>query len=113
MDSERHKALTGVDNKLVLQNAERIAMKGIPLIIRVPLIPEYNDSKENIRELANFATTLGVRKIDLLPYHKLGVSKYERLGMKYALARTESFQKEQVEAIKRDLESHGFDVATV
>jgi len=113
MDSNEHMKLTGVDNKLILQNAERIVRKGIPLIIRVPLIPEYNDSKGNMRDLAKFATKLGVRKIDLIPYHELGVGKYERLGMKYTFTDTKPLQKDHVNTIKGDLESYGIEVTVV
>jgi glycyl-radical enzyme activating protein len=113
MDSNQHIKLTGVDNKIILQNAERIAGKGIPLIIRVPLIPGYNDSKENLQELAKFATRLGVHKIDLIPYHELGVSKYERLGMNYIMAGTKALHKDEVDPIKRGLESYGLEVTIV
>lgn len=113
MDSKQHMELTGVDNKLILENAERIVKKGVPLIIRVPLIPEYNDSKENMQTLAKFATDLGVHKIDIIPYHKLGVSKYERLGMKHVMADIKPLQKDQVSSIKMDLEYYGLEVAVV
>lgn len=113
MDPERHRELTGVGNKLILQNAERIVEKGIPLVIRVPLIPECNDSKENMDALAKFAVKLGVKKLNLIPYHKLGVSKYERFGMKYPLQNTPSFDKNQVDAIKMDLSSHGLEVTVI
>jgi len=69
MDSERHKELTRVGNELILGNAERVAYKMIPMIIRVPLIPGQNDSDENINALAEFATKLGLTRIDVLPYH--------------------------------------------
>jgi pyruvate formate lyase activating enzyme len=113
IDSNQHMKLTGIDNKLILENAERIVNKGIPLIIRVPLIPEHNDSKGNIRDLAEFATRLGVRNIDLIPYHQLGVGKYERLGMKYTLADIKPLQKDQVDSIKRNLESYGLEITVV
>ena len=113
MDPERHRELTGVGNKLILQNAERIVEKGIPLVIRVPLIPGCNDSKENMEALAEFAVKLGVQKINLIPYHKLGVSKYERFGMKYPLPDTQSFEKNQVDTIQMGLESHGLEITVI
>jgi len=113
MDSNAHMKLTGVDNKLILENAERIVKKGIPLIIRVPLIPEHNDSNQNMQNLAKFATELGVPKIDLIPYHKLGVGKYERLGREYSLADLKLLEKDQVDSIKKDLESYGLEITVV
>jgi len=113
MASNKHMKLTGVDNELILENAERIVEKGIPLIIRVPLIPEHNDSKENMRDLAEFATRLGVHNIDLIPYHQLGVGKYERLGIEYTLTDTNPLQKDQVDSIKKNLESYGLEITVV
>lgn len=113
MDPKRHIELTGVDNELILQNAGRVAKNGIPLVIRVPLIPGCNDSKENMEALAKYAIKLGVREINLLPYHELGVNKYERLGMKYDLAATNSFQKNRAEAIKGDIARYNLEVTII
>jgi len=78
-----------------------------------PPIPEHNDSTENMRDLARFASGLGVQRIDILPYHQLGVGKYKRLGLKYPLADLKSLEKEHVDSIKRDLESYGLEIAVV
>jgi len=66
-----------------------------------------------MRDLAKFATKLGVHKIDLIPYHELGVGKYERLGMKYTFTDTKPLQKDHVNTIKGDLESYGIEVTVV
>ncbi len=87
MDDETHKALTGVGNKTILQNARSIAQLDIPMVIRVPVIPSLNDSRENIAATAKFVADHlpGVLGIELLPYHKLGLSKYDALGLDYKL----------------------------
>jgi glycyl-radical enzyme activating protein len=113
MNPERHKELTGVDNRIILLNAEKIAKKGIPLIIRVPLIPGGNDSPENLETLGKYVAKLGTHKLDLLPYHQFGVKKYERLGMEYKMGDIKPYQKEQVELIKKTLESYGLEVSIV
>ena len=111
MDPIRHIELTRVDNKLILQNAERIVQRGKPLRMRMPLIPGCNDSGENIRATAEFIHGLGIEEVDVLPYHQLGASKYERLGRVYELGDTKSYPEEQVEEIKRILGSYGLEVS--
>jgi pyruvate formate lyase activating enzyme len=82
MNPIRHKKHTGVSNKLILENARRIYHeRSIPMLARVPIIPGYNDSVKNIEATAKFiANELGTSvKLHLLPYHRLGETKYERL----------------------------------
>jgi pyruvate formate lyase activating enzyme len=110
MDPESHKALTGVDNSLILDNARLIAGLGKPMIVRVPLIPGHNDSEQNLKALADFMAELGVKRIDLLPYHSLGKDKYTRLGLEYRLSELEPFEPDDVRAIKASLESLGLEV---
>jgi pyruvate formate lyase activating enzyme len=110
MDPVRHLELTGVDNKLILENVHRIVQRKKPLKIRMPLIPRCNDSEENIEAIGEFLTRLGIHEIDLLPYHQLGTSKYKRIGKSYKLNGTKSFQENQVESIKKKIESFGIRV---
>ena len=70
---------TGENNVRILENARRIAQVR-PMIVRVPLIPDFNDSPEEIRAIARFVKKeLGSIKVELLPYNRLGEGKYERL----------------------------------
>lgn len=86
IDSKVHKVLTGKGNELILSNIERIAREEIPITIRTPIIPGYNDSLENIIGISEFISKLpGVREYELLPYHNLGESKYKSLGLVYEL----------------------------
>jgi pyruvate formate lyase activating enzyme len=111
MDAEKHLRSTGVDNQLILQNAKRIAESGVRLVIRFPLIPGFNDSEENIRRTADFARQLpGVEELDLLPYHRLGESKYRRLGRKYKLFRARPLDRSRLAEIRTLLESYGLRV---
>lgn len=82
MDPDAHLKYTGVSNELILDNARRIHSDlNIPVLARVPLVPGYNDSDENIEATAEFiANELGtLTRVHLLPYHRLGEVKYERL----------------------------------
>lgn len=84
---EKHREFTGKSNERMLENARKVALSGqTELVIRVPVIPTFNDTVEEIQGIASFAASLpGVKKIHLLPYHRLGQDKYEGLGRKYLM----------------------------
>ena len=79
------------------------------IIIRMPLIPGYTDDMENIRVIGNFLDSLGknrVKEIDLLPYHKGGIIKYEMLGREYPLGNgIEPQDDEYLQEVKQTLNS--------
>lgn len=86
-NTAKHKEFTGKANDLMLENAKKIAESGMTnLVIRVPVIPGFNDRVDEIESIAKFADSLkGVNKIHLLPYHRLGQDKYEGLGREYLM----------------------------
>ncbi|MDD5093423.1 MAG: glycyl-radical enzyme activating protein [Dehalococcoidia bacterium] len=112
-DSETHKKLTGVSNELILENARKIVAKGVPLILRIPLIPGCNDSEQNMRNTAQFALELGGVEVNLLPYHKLGMKKYEALDMEYRMSDVETMKEDAVKACVEIVHSYGVDVKVV
>lgn len=81
MDSAEHRRVTGVPNERILDNARRIAERGGKLQVRIPVIPGFNDSIENLGSTARFCAELGeaVTLVQLLPFHHMGASKYERI----------------------------------
>lgn len=87
MDSKKHKEFTGRTNEMMLENAMKIAAsRQTRLSIRVPVIPTFNDTVEEIEAIASFAAKLGgVEKFHLLPYHRLGQDKYEGLRREYLM----------------------------
>ena len=100
MDPEKHYTLTGVRNRLILENLERIASLNLPVRVRLPLIPGANDSEENIRATAAFAADLpNLEALDILPYHRLGESKWGELNQKYFLHGVKPHTHEQVSAM--------------
>ena len=79
MAPEKHRAATGQSNELILNNAKKIAQLK-PMWVRVPMIPDFNDNIEEVKEIARFVNNeLGHIDIHLLPYNKLGEGKYSRL----------------------------------
>lgn len=108
MNSEKHKAYTRQPNELILENARKIADRHPGLIIRVPVIPTFNDSEEDIRAIAAFAKSLrNVEHIHLLPYHRFGVDKYEGLGREYTLPEIKSPSDEQMKRLVAAAENEG------
>jgi pyruvate formate lyase activating enzyme len=106
MNPKKHRELTGVTNELILSNAIKISSLGIPMIIRLPIIPSYNDSKENIENTKKFIGKLKtVQEVDLLFYKPLGVIKYERLGRKYKLKKIKSLNSSYFKNIKETIEN--------
>jgi pyruvate formate lyase activating enzyme len=84
LDPEKHQEVTGVSNRVILENARRMAKTGKPLIIRVPVVPKVNDTAEEIREIAQFVRTFpDLQYLELLPFHRFGESKYHALGVDY------------------------------
>lgn len=86
INSAKHEEFTTRPNEKILENARLIAEKAKRLIIRVPVIPGFNDTKEEISDIARFASSLpNVNEIHLLPYHRMGRDKYEGLGREYLM----------------------------
>ena len=85
-DEEIHRRFTGVSGALIRENLERLASWGKKVVIRMPIIPGVNDSRENVEAAGRFISSLGnVVQVQLLPYHTTGVEKYARLGIPYSL----------------------------
>jgi pyruvate formate lyase activating enzyme len=85
MDDEKHRRNTGVSNQPIHDTLRRLDRAGKEMIIRMPVIPGYNDDDEELTEAADMIASLGsVRRVDILPYHPYGRSKYDEIGKPYA-----------------------------
>jgi pyruvate formate lyase activating enzyme len=101
MDSQEHERLTGVKNDLILANLRRIDLQQKPIWIRFPLIPGYNDSEENLRQIAEMTGHLtSVRRISILPYNSAAGAKYRLIGRDYSLEGLE-YSREREKEIMR------------
>lgn len=109
MDPEVHKRITGVSNKLILSNAEKVvSTQAKPVVIRIPVIPGLNDSEENIKATAEFVAGLGkVEGLELLPYHRLGISKYEQFEKPYSLKEITAPEPEAMKPLNDIVASYG------
>ena len=81
LDSEVHKKYTGVGNELILENLKRLFEAEANVWIRIPVIPGVNDSKDDMLRIKKYLSSYKPKKIELLPYHRMGENKYDALNM--------------------------------
>jgi pyruvate formate lyase activating enzyme len=113
MEPAAHQLYTGVSNEVILENARRICQElHIPVLARVPVIPGFNDSMKNIEATGRFiAAELGTTTaVHLLPYHKLGETKYQRLEKPGNQASISPPDENCIMKLKEVLESFGLKV---
>ena len=109
IDPVLHKQVTGVSNASIINNFKKIIKSNKKIIARIPIIPHYNDGKNNLEHLIDF---LGIHapkiRVDLLPYHRLGTTKYTLLGKTYQLNDIKPPTLERMQEIKKMFEAFGF-----
>ncbi|MEN8154597.1 MAG: glycyl-radical enzyme activating protein [Acidobacteriota bacterium] len=112
MDADKHRDFTGVSNEIILNNLKILSGSGKKVIIRFPVIPGYNDDKKNIHETAEFISALkNVDKIDLLPYHMYGMSKYKRLNLSSEMKKIKTPDQSELNKIRNLFESYDLKVS--
>ena len=110
LNQEIHQKETGVKNELILKNFDKIIEKGVKVWVRIPIIPEFNDTTEYIDRLAKFLSKKPIEKISLLKYHEWGKHKYKYLDKIYTLNGIEFISDEQMENFKKIMEAYGLKV---
>ena len=112
MNGDVHEAVIGVRNNRIIENARRLANNGGRIQIRVPVIPQFNDSPEAIKAIGAFCKSLNdaVTTIQLLPYHNLGVMKYQRIGNAEKVLEAVPPTDEKIALLKHILEDQGLPV---
>ena len=114
-DPEKHRLYTGQDNNLIIDNIRKLSSIKERIIIRIPLIPGVNDSREDMMGMADIIRTFsdGVKEVELLRYNFLGESKYQLLGMEYESFGNSAQKKEKMEELRVCLQeqlSEGYKV---
>ena len=106
-----HDQYTGISNTRILENLGRLVSNHDNIIVRLPLIPGYNDDDDHMLELASYLASLDSHlKLELIPYHQLGCSKYVRLGRTYSLEDVASVEPERRVEREQFLQSHGVKI---
>ena len=110
MDGDVHERLTGIGNERILLNLKRLGEVGVDAVVRVPLLRGVNDDEENVARTARFVREHFRRpKIELLPYHDFGRTKYRMLGMEAFRAEFETPTKERVASLEMLIHSEGVE----
>ena len=109
LDAAAHEKHTGQPNERILANAALLLERGADVLFRKPLIPGLNDSQDNISATADFLTRIGASAagLELMPYHRMGQSKYRALDIKYPLEGIESCSDAAAEAVRAAYEACG------
>ncbi len=106
----KHRAGTGVGNALILRNIAAALRGTTPIVIRIPVIPGYNDSPADQAGFAETLSGLGANSVQLLPFHQLGESKYNRLNLPYAYDGIQQMRDGDVAAFAKVLEANEISV---
>ena len=103
LDEARHIESTGVSNISILDNYRQLLASGKDIMVRIPVIPGFNDDPEYLERLKHFLITTktsSLKKINLLPYHKIGSSKYKRFNIPYRMGDVETPSGEKMQMMK-------------
>lgn len=110
VDDQKHQQYTGRSNKIILENIRKIGMSGTDLVIRIPVIPGFNSTEKEIEMISTYAAAIpGVKRLHLLPYHRLGEAKYIGLEKKYEFSGIEPMQSEEMEKLLRVAKRSGLN----
>jgi pyruvate formate lyase activating enzyme len=110
MKDDVHKEMTGVSNERILENFRRLSREKVECVVRLPLIVGFNDDEENVRETSRFVASLGVKKLDLLPFNELPSGKYKTLGLDWEYKTLRRQANETLAHLKGIVESYGLKV---
>jgi pyruvate formate lyase activating enzyme len=111
IDGARHRKWTGVANRIILSNLQRLSEQGCKMLIRIPLIPGINDDEENLRETSDFLAGLPrIPPVELLPYHHMAAMKYTGLGINHELKGIRPSSREQIQDCITLMKSYGLQV---
>lgn len=108
-DPEKFRRFTRGDARLVIRNLEHLAYFGARVVVRIPVIPGFNNSLPEIREMVDRLVLIrGIEEIHFLPYHTFGVEKYRMLGLEYEFGPAKSIQEPELEPYVHYAQSRGF-----
>jgi len=113
IDQVKFRNFTGGDASLVMENMEKLAYFGTRIVVRIPVIPGFNNTFEEIRDMVDFVSTIkGITEIHFLPYHTFGVEKYRMLGMEYLFDHRDQVEEKELLPYIQYAQSQGFITKT-
>ncbi|AYW44611.1 glycyl-radical enzyme activating protein [Tetragenococcus koreensis] len=105
-DPKKHREGIGATNKLILKNLGCALQEHQNLTVRIPVIPNFNDSSEDAEQFAHLFNKMGVTKIELLPFHQFGQKKYENLNRKYEMQDVPQLHTEDLDYFRDIIENY-------
>ncbi len=105
-NAERLKRQAGADEALITKNLSRLLADGKTVRVRIPLIPCFNTEEGEVEGIASALARLGITHVDVLPFHRLGKSKYTALNLPYAYEKTPLLTQEELTKTVQILEKH-------
>lgn len=108
-NEEVHQIKTGVLNRIILENLRDVVKNAKDYLIRIPVIPDFNYSKEDAYEFAKLFKGLGVKKVQLLPFHQFGKGKYENYGIKYEYSDKKALDDSDLKTMIQIFESNDIE----
>ena len=110
MNPDIHFKYIGQCNERILENAKLVAGSGANVLFRIPLIPTINDTDENIKQTAAFVKSIMKNpKIQLMPYHRMGDSKYQALKIPNLLRDCKVMERDAIEKVRQAYETEGIE----
>lgn len=110
MDARQAREVVSMNQPRVVENLRLLVQEGIAVTPRLPLIPGYTLSKENMQQALTLLTSLGIRHLHLLPFHQYGEPKYRLLGQQWSMREVSAPSAQEVAAYRQWAESAGFEV---
>jgi len=110
MEDVRHIEFTGQSNELILKNLARLIVQGKKVTARLPVVPDTTDTPANIVAISRFMKAVGLRHIDLLPYHTIAREKYRKLGKEFLMKDIREPDKKTLALLRKYFEEEGFEV---
>lgn len=111
MEDHKHRFYTGVGNEKILENISRLKALKVPVVVRIPVIDGVNSDIDNIRKTAEFVKrNVDAPKVELLPYHSFGDSKYEALGLRKPSRQFKRPSPEHIRGLCKAVKNEGVEV---
>lgn len=109
-DEKKHIDGTGICNKLILSNIARLAELKSTYCVRIPIIPDYNDSLDDAQQFSRLLNSLNAENVELLPFHQFGESKYDKLELEYAFKGVPQLYKTNLTEISQVFKANNINV---